>query len=173
MVRRLARMQYRLLDRLRHADAARIAREPGAARDFAALRNHHYCLVVTFKRSGEPVPTPVLFALVGERVYFRTERDVAKVRRLRRNPRVRIGPCDWRAKPLGPMTEGLARLLPAPRSGPPTTRSRPATRAVNGSTRERSTACRSRSATSRPSPPPPERPRRASTSARKTFDIGR
>jgi PPOX class probable F420-dependent enzyme len=113
MLRRLARAQYRLLDRLRHPDAARVAHEPGTARDFAALRGHHYCIVVTFKRSGEPVPTPVLFALVGERVYFRTERDVAKVRRLRRNPRVHIGPCDWRAKPLGPMTEGTARLLPA------------------------------------------------------------
>jgi PPOX class probable F420-dependent enzyme len=113
MVRRLTQAQYRLLDRVRHGDALRTARQPGAARDFAALRGHQYCLLVTFKRSGEPMPTPVLFALAGERLYFRTEAEVAKVRRLRQNPRVRVGPCNWRGKPLGPMTEGIARLLPA------------------------------------------------------------
>lgn len=34
------------------------------------------------------------------------------MRRIRNNPRVRVGPCNARGKPLGPLTEGTARVLP-------------------------------------------------------------
>jgi PPOX class probable F420-dependent enzyme len=113
VIRRLARLQYRVLDRLRHRESFRVGRAAGTARDFAALRGAHYALVVTFKRSGEAVPTPVLFGVDGDRLFFRTEPDVAKVRRLRNDSRVRVGPCNWRARPTGPMTDGTARILPA------------------------------------------------------------
>ena len=113
LLSRAAGLQYRLLERMRHADAFRAAREFGTAPDFQALRGHHFCLLITFKRSGEPVPTPVLFGLADGRLYFRTESNVGKVKRIRNDPHVRVGPCDPRAKPLGPLTEGRARLLPA------------------------------------------------------------
>jgi uncharacterized protein len=111
LTRKVGRLQYRFYDRMRHPKSFEIAAEPDAAADFEALRGHHYCLLVTFKRSGEPVPTPVLFGLEGEKVYFRTEEDIAKVKRLRRDHRVRVGPCNWRAKPLGPLADGTARIL--------------------------------------------------------------
>jgi uncharacterized protein len=111
LTQRVARLQYRFYDRMRHPQSFEVAAKPGAAAGFDALRGHHYCLVVTFKRSGEPVPTPVLFALDGERVLFRTEEGIAKLGRLRRDPRVRVGPCSWRGKPLGPLTEGTTRIL--------------------------------------------------------------
>jgi uncharacterized protein len=114
LTQRAARLQYRFYDRMRHPQSFEVAAKPGAAADFGALQGHHYCLVVTFKRSGEPVPTPVLFGLDGEKLYFRTENGVAKVKRLRRDQRVRVGPCNWRAKPLGPLTDGIARILSGP-----------------------------------------------------------
>jgi PPOX class probable F420-dependent enzyme len=113
VIKRLARLQYRFYDRMRHRDASRVAHEPGKATDLGAFKGRHYGLVVTFKRSGEPVATPVLFGIAGGRLYFRTESDVNKVARLRSNPHVRVGPCNWRGKPLGPLTEGTARVLPA------------------------------------------------------------
>ena len=106
-------LQYRVYDRARHPRAFEVARERGSANDFSALDGAHQALVVTFKRSGEPVPTPVNFGLDGDgRLYFRCEPHVAKIRRIRRDPHVRVGPCNIRGKPLGPMTEGRARTLP-------------------------------------------------------------
>jgi uncharacterized protein len=113
VIRRLAKLQYRFYDRMRHRDAFRVAPEPGTADDFEGMRGAHYCLFVTFKRSGDPVPTPVLFGLEDGKVYLRTEPDVAKVRRIKSDPHVRVGPCNWRAKPKGPMAEGTARVLPS------------------------------------------------------------
>lgn len=112
MIKRLAKLQYRFYDRMRHRDALRVAREQGTASNLDAFRGHHYCLVVTFKRSGDPIPTPVLFGTADGRLYFRTDADVTKVKRIRNNSHVRIGPCNWRGKPLGPLVEGTARILP-------------------------------------------------------------
>ena len=75
------------------------------------MRDRHYALVVTFKRSGEPVPSPVLFALEDGNVLFRTDAGVGKVKRMRNDARVLVGPCNIRGKPLGPLAEGSARFL--------------------------------------------------------------
>ena len=105
--------QYRVYDRMRHRRAFEVAGRPGAARDFSALRGARQALVVTFKRSGDPVPTPVNFGLDEDgRLYFRSERRVAKIKRIENDPHVRVGPCNFRGKPAGPMAEGRARVLP-------------------------------------------------------------
>jgi PPOX class probable F420-dependent enzyme len=105
-------LQYKVYDGVRHPRAFEVARKPGAAVDFSALRDARQALVVTFKRSGQAVPTPVNFGLDEEgRLYFRSEPHVAKIRRIRRDPHVRVGPCNVRAKPLGPLAEGRARVL--------------------------------------------------------------
>ena len=116
MIERLVNLQNRFYDRMRHREAFRVAREPGTTGDLDGFRGHHYCLVVTFKRSGEPVPTPVLFGLADGKLYFRTEAGTAKLKRIRNDPHARIGPCNWRAKPKGPLVEGVARVLPASRN---------------------------------------------------------
>jgi len=105
-------VQYRIYDRIRHPRALAVARERGTARDFSALRGARQALLVSFKRSGEPVPTPVNFGLADDRtLYFRSEPQVAKIRRIKRDPHVRVGPCSFRGKPLGPMAEGRARVV--------------------------------------------------------------
>jgi uncharacterized protein len=109
---RLADLQYRALDRLRDPHALEAVARPATAVGFGHLRGARQCLVVTFKRSGEAVPTPVNFGL-GEDglLYFRSEPRSAKVQRLRRDPRVRVAACDLRGKPLGPLAPGTARVL--------------------------------------------------------------
>jgi len=110
---RLMAAQYKVFDRARHRRAFEVAREPGTADDFGALRGARQCLLVTFRRSGEPVPTPVNFGLSDDGIlYFRSEPHVGKIKRLRRDAHVRVGPCNLRGKPLGPLVEATARVLP-------------------------------------------------------------
>ena len=85
----------------------------GSSGDFSALDGKKYCLVVTFRRSGEAVPTPIWAGLDGGRIYFRSEKRVGKIKRIRATPRVLVAPCDSRGKPLGEAVEGRARILPA------------------------------------------------------------
>src|ERR687897_3946983 len=111
---RIADASYRVYDRARHKTAFESAVQPGTASDFAGLQGQKYALLVTFRRNGTAVPTPVWFALLDEgRLVVSTEERTAKVRRIRRDPRARVFPCDPRGKPLGPGVEGTARILEA------------------------------------------------------------
>jgi uncharacterized protein len=103
----------RVYDRMRHRSARSVAEEPGTVQGFDHLRRHKYCVLVSYKRNGEPVPTPVWFGLSDGKLYVRSEADVAKVRRIRNDSRVRVAPCTVRGRPLGPPAEGHARLLDA------------------------------------------------------------
>jgi PPOX class probable F420-dependent enzyme len=112
LVDRAADLQNRFLDRLRHRDAFSVARQEGTAADFSSLRGARQCLLISFRRSGEPVPSPVNFGLSPQGlVYFRCEPESAKVKRMRRDPHVRVCACSFRGKPLGPVVEGEARVL--------------------------------------------------------------
>jgi PPOX class probable F420-dependent enzyme len=78
---------------------------------FESLRGHKYCLLTTFRKSGEPIPTPVWFGLADGKAYIGSDAAAGKVKRIRGNPRVRIAPCTPRGKPLGPAVEGRAGFL--------------------------------------------------------------
>ena len=113
MARRLE-VQNRFYDRIRSRAARNAAEGPAARGSFDSLRGHKYALVVTFKRDGTAVPTPVWFGLDDQgRMYFRTGAEVAKVRRIRSNPRVLVAPCTVRGKPVGGSVEGKARVVGA------------------------------------------------------------
>ncbi|HLW47829.1 MAG TPA: PPOX class F420-dependent oxidoreductase [bacterium] len=77
----------------------------------AALDDHRYALLTTFRRTGRPVTTPVWFAVAGGAVYFRTGAWTGKAKRLRRNERVRVAPGTARGRPLGPDIDATARPL--------------------------------------------------------------
>jgi PPOX class probable F420-dependent enzyme len=112
--RRIGGLSDRMYDRMRHRDAFAAANSPPTAQGFDTLRGRKYCLLVSYRRSGEPVPTPVWFGLDGEgRLYVRTGADAAKVRRIRANARVLVAPANARGRPTGPLAEGTARILPA------------------------------------------------------------
>jgi uncharacterized protein len=109
---RVAKHSNRFYDRMRHREAFAAARGEPSVLGFEALRGHKYCLLVTFRRSGEPVPTPVWFGLDREgRLYVRTESDAGKVKRIRADGRARVCPASVRGRPEGPLAEGTARIL--------------------------------------------------------------
>jgi PPOX class probable F420-dependent enzyme len=113
-VSRRLELQNRFYDRIRHRAARGAVEGPALSGNFDSLRGHKYCLLVTFRRDGTGVPTPVWFGLdEAGRLYFRTGADVAKVRRLRSHPGVLVAPCTLRGKPLGSSVEGTARVLGA------------------------------------------------------------
>jgi PPOX class probable F420-dependent enzyme len=90
-------------------EIAHAARTGSAAEIPASKRS----LLVTYRRSGKPVPTPVWAAEAGGRLYVRSERAAGKVKRLRRDPRLLVAPCTVRGKPLGAPFEARARVLDA------------------------------------------------------------
>jgi hypothetical protein len=76
------------------------------------LRKHKYAVLVTFRRNGEPVPSPMWFGLDGGRAYIRTGADSWKVKRIKNNPSVLIAPSNARGTPVGPLIRAVARILP-------------------------------------------------------------
>jgi PPOX class probable F420-dependent enzyme len=107
-------MSPSVYDRIRDPSALDAARAGAKAHGFAGLRGRRYCLLVSYRRSGAPVPTPLWFGIdARDHVYVRTESDSGKVKRVRANSRVLLGPANGRGKPLGPLAEGSARVLAA------------------------------------------------------------
>ena len=101
----------RLFDRMRSADADAVADTPPAG-NVGDLRHHKHLLLVTYRRGGGAVPTPVWFGVdESGAVYCRSGADDAKVRRIRNNPQVLIAPCDRRGAPMGPPLTATARVL--------------------------------------------------------------
>jgi uncharacterized protein len=109
---RLAELPNRFYESVRCEEARRALDGEASPIGFQHLDGHSFCLVVTYKRSGEGVPTPVWFGVDAEgRLYFRTDAGAAKVKRIGNQPRVRVAPCTARGKPLGAVAEGAARVL--------------------------------------------------------------
>ena len=75
------------------------------------IRGCKRSLLVTYRRDGTPVPTPVWAAEAKGHLYVRTERSAGKVKRLRNDPRLLVAPCTVRGKPLGNPFEASARML--------------------------------------------------------------
>ena len=92
-----ARLQAQML----RSAARELARAP-ATGTLEELALRHHALVVTYRRDGTPVATPVWAAVADGRVYARTERGSGKVKRLRRDPRALVAPCTARGRQLGP-----------------------------------------------------------------------
>jgi len=76
------------------------------------IHGQKYVSLVSFRKSGQPVATPIWFAELDGKLYVKTRGDSAKVKRIRNNPRVRVAPCTIRGRVTGPEFNGSARLLP-------------------------------------------------------------
>ncbi len=110
----MASLLDRFYDRVRDPASRAAADESRTVQGFAHLGAHKYCTLVSYRRDGEPVATPVWFGLQAGTVYVRTDATAAKVRRIRADPRVRVAPANARGRPLGPAAEGRARVLSDP-----------------------------------------------------------
>src|SRR5712692_2758980 len=95
---RIAAIENRMLDRARSPEAARVA-ETAPTGKIDDLRGHKYCVLVSYRKSGKAIPSPLWFG-VGERKVF-VHTGGAKVKRIERNPRVLVAPSTFRGRPLG------------------------------------------------------------------------
>jgi PPOX class probable F420-dependent enzyme len=79
---------------------------------FAALAGERYVSLTTFKRDGSMASTPVwVVSDDGKRLLVWTGVDTWKVKRIRRDPRMRVTPSDGRGRVRGEPLDGTARLL--------------------------------------------------------------
>lgn len=71
-----------------------------------------YLSLTTFRRDGQPVATPVWFAVDGDRILVWSSASAGKIKRIRNNSRVIVAVCDYKGKLKGPAVEAIAILLP-------------------------------------------------------------
>ena len=75
------------------------------------FQNQAFLNLETFRKNGSGVKTPVWFVEDQERFYVRTVADSWKVKRMRKNPQVRVVPCKVQGEPLGEWVPARARLI--------------------------------------------------------------
>ena len=78
---------------------------------FDILATSSYVLLTTFRRDGRPVPTPVWVVRIGDELVVWSSPTAGKIKRIRRDPHIEIGPCTRGGKPLGRPIAGSARIL--------------------------------------------------------------
>lgn len=78
--------------------------------------------LVTYRRDGRPVGTPVLFVETTDGLLVRSSRDAGKLKRLRYDSRIEVTASDSRGNPQGPVLFGRGRVL-GPEAIKPTLRS--------------------------------------------------
>jgi len=76
-----------------------------------ALSKARYVNLETFRKNGTGVRTPVWGAPDGDELVIFTNGDSYKVKRLHRNPKIRIAECTVRGALKGPWHDGTARLV--------------------------------------------------------------
>ena len=76
------------------------------------IRGQKYISLITFRKNGTAVPTPVWFGEKNEKLYIVTRSDSGKSKRIRNNSQVRIAPCTLRGRITGPEFGATARVLP-------------------------------------------------------------
>ncbi len=77
----------------------------------SALAAYRFVDLVTYRRDGRAVSTPVLFVPHGQRLLVRISRRSGKFRRLQHSDLVEIAGCDSRGRRLADGVAGHARIL--------------------------------------------------------------
>ena len=72
-----------------------------------------YVRVTTYRRDGRGVPTPVWVVRDGDALAVWTATSAGKVKRVRRDGTVLVGPCDVRGRLTGPEVSGHASIVDA------------------------------------------------------------
>jgi len=85
--------------------------EARSTNPFPNLEGYKNANLATFRKSGEPVVTPVWYAVLDGKLYVRTGAGSDKIKRIRGDPRVRLAPATLRGKRIGPESEARARIL--------------------------------------------------------------
>ena len=79
----------------------------------AQFAGQKYLNLESYRKTGQPVATPMWFAEGDGLFYVYSLAGAGKVKRVRNNPRVRVMPCDVRGRPRGSWVEAEARVVGA------------------------------------------------------------
>lgn len=93
-----------------------------APSNFDAFQHNKYLNLESFRKNGQGVCTPVWFASDPasghpQTLYVYSEADSGKAKRIRRNSRVRIAPCDMSGGLLGDWIEARAEIVTGEEAG--------------------------------------------------------
>jgi len=77
----------------------------------AQFSGRRYINLESYKKDGKAVLTPVQSIQGNGLVYFRTDPRTWKVKRIGRNPHVRVVPSNRSGKPTGTWVDGRAQIL--------------------------------------------------------------
>jgi uncharacterized protein len=83
--------------------------QPAAA---APLVRGRYLSITSYRRDGRGVATPVWFVLRDGRLLVETDAASGKVKRIRRNPQVRVAVCTASGRLRGQQVPAVAEILP-------------------------------------------------------------
>ena len=81
---------------------------------FQELAAEPYVSLVTFRRNGNGIPTPIWIAAADGKLYAFTDGTSAKMKRLKVTNRIQLAACDARGKVKGEYVEGHARRVDDP-----------------------------------------------------------
>ncbi|MCV7383619.1 PPOX class F420-dependent oxidoreductase [Mycolicibacter longobardus] len=107
---KMGALMFRAMDKMRHRAAFDIGAPTGT--DFTGFEKSRQIVLVTFKRSGEAMPSPINHGVADGKLYVRTDPSTGKVKRIRNNPNVVVVRSSLRGKPEGNPVAGVARILP-------------------------------------------------------------
>jgi PPOX class probable F420-dependent enzyme len=78
----------------------------------APVFHGRYLSITSYKRDGRGVATPVWFVLRDGRLLVETDAASGKVKRIRRNPQVRVAVCTASGRLRGEQVPAVAEILP-------------------------------------------------------------
>ena len=81
-----------------------------SADNLSDLSKFKYITIETFRKNGAGVRTPIWFIIYQGLIYFRTDVNSGKAKRIRNNPHVRIAPCDIRGNLKGNWFDGKVKF---------------------------------------------------------------
>lgn len=79
----------------------------------AQFEGQKYLNIETYRKTGEPVRTPVWFVKDDGLLYVRTAVTTGKFKRIRNNPSVKVAPCDFRGGVKGDWVSAEVTVAPA------------------------------------------------------------
>lgn len=77
---------------------------------FEGFYDKKYINLQTFKKNGEIVSTPVWFVLKNNEIFFRSDGNSGKVKRIRNNNKIKASICDIRGNIKGQTYTGIANF---------------------------------------------------------------
>ena len=77
----------------------------------APVFHGRYLSITSYKRDGQGVATPVWFVLQDGRLLVQTDAASGKVKRIRRNPQVRVAVCTASGRLRGKQVPAMAEIL--------------------------------------------------------------